>query len=98
MYIIYDGTEWNHIVNQCPQADFYHTYDYHQISKKEDEQTVLLKYTEGESCILLPLLIRKIEGTDLKDATSVYGYAGPLSKGVTKDFNNDLFEKRLNKF
>ncbi|MAU16360.1 MAG: GNAT family N-acetyltransferase [Muricauda sp.] len=98
MHVIEDRKEWCEIIDQCHQADFYHTFDYHQISKKEGEKPVLLRYSQGTSHILLPLLIRDIEGTKLKDATSVYGYVGPLGKNIGPDFNNSGFKKQLDNF
>ncbi|SDQ66126.1 GNAT family N-acetyltransferase [Flagellimonas zhangzhouensis] len=98
MYLIEDRKEWTQAIEQCSHADFYHTYDYAWISKNCDEKPVLLKYTEGKALILLPLLIREIKGTNLKDATSVYGYVGPLSKNIDEGFNNENFRKRLNVF
>lgn len=98
MHVIEDRKKWSGIIDQCRQSDFYHTFDYHQIVKKEGEKPVLLKYSEGGSHILLPLIIRDIEGTQLKDATSVYGYVGPLGKNIGADFKNDNFKKQLDKF
>nr|WP_288933299.1 GNAT family N-acetyltransferase [uncultured Allomuricauda sp.] len=98
MHVIEDRNKWSEIIDQCHQSDFYHTFDYHQIAKKEGEKPVLLKYSEGDSHILLPLLIRDIEGTQLKDATSVYGYVGPLGKNIEPDFNNDGFKRQLDDF
>ncbi len=86
-----DKKQWDAIIKTCPHADFYHTYDYHQLCKQVDEQAILLKYTGEEHCIVLPLLIRFIEGTPYKDATSVYGYAGPLCTSGCNDFANDDF-------
>jgi|UPI00068FD099 lipid II:glycine glycyltransferase (peptidoglycan interpeptide bridge formation enzyme) len=95
MQVIQDRNAWGQVVDRCEQADFYHTYDYHQISKKTDERPILVKYERGNSLIALPLLIRDIEGTELKDATSVYGYVGPVGKNVDPSFNNEDFKKQL---
>lgn len=98
MLAIENRNEWSEIIDQCHQSDFYHTYDYHQISKKEGDKPILLRYSQGTTHVLLPLLIRNIEGTDLKDATSVYGYVGPLGKNIGPGFNNEDFKTRLDKF
>ncbi len=55
----------------------------------------LFKYTEKDYTIALPLLIRKIGNPEYYDATSVYGYAGPISKGIFSGFNNGPFIKKL---
>ncbi|MBO0322397.1 GNAT family N-acetyltransferase [Muricauda sp. CAU 1633] len=95
MQVFQDRNAWGQVVDQCEQADFYHTYDYHQISKKTGERPILVKYERGDSLIAIPLLIRDIEGTELKDATSVYGYVGPIGKNIGPEFNNEDFKKQL---
>ena len=68
--------------------DFYHLPLYHALAEIANEGTAeLLVFHEGEYFVALPLMMRLIpkasgvfESTpDLMDATSVYGYAGPLS-------------------
>lgn len=98
MQIIEDRSTWQFTLDQCGSTDFYHTFDYHQIAKKKGERPLLLKYTEDQICIALPMLIRDIEGTDLKDATSVYGYVGPICKNVGDNFDNTKFRSALDKF
>lgn len=98
MKIIEDRINWQLTLDSCGATDFYHTYDYHQIAKKKGERPLLLHYTEEDKCIALPILLRKIEGTTLYDATSVYGYVGPVSQNVGPDFNNARFRKALNQF
>ncbi|MEO2050999.1 MAG: GNAT family N-acetyltransferase [Allomuricauda sp.] len=58
----------------------------------------MLHYSDGESCIALPILLRDIEGTDFKDATSVYGYVGPIGNNIGDGFNNQKFRKFLDEF
>ena len=97
MLIIKDRANWNSVVECCEQSDFYHTYDYHMLSKNEDEEPILIKYEYGKVLIAIPLLIRKIAGTDYNDATSVYGYCGPITnKNVNSGFDNKDFKQRLN--
>lgn len=87
--------EWDSLIKEIGHYDFYHTYDYHHTSKSEHESPVLLKYQEKDIIIALPLLIRNVFNTPYKDATCVYGYAGPISKGVNNTFNNKNFIKSL---
>ncbi|MEA1787677.1 GNAT family N-acetyltransferase [Arenibacter sp. GZD96] len=86
---------WNRAVKVMEHSHFYHTYDYHHISKNKSESPILISYREKDAVILLPLLVQEIHGTDLYDATSVYGYAGPLTKNLPDDFDNSSFAREL---
>jgi len=88
---------WDDFISSFTESDIYHTFDYHKIAK-EDGKPVLLKYTHGKVCIGLPLLIRRIPHTSFYDATSVYGYAGPLCNNVSDDFDGTLFKNELLEF
>ncbi|MEP5341510.1 MAG: GNAT family N-acetyltransferase [Algibacter sp.] len=96
--LITSKTEWSETLNQVDNYDFYHTFDYHELSKQEGEKIILLKYTENESIICIPLIIRRIENTTYFDATSVYGYSGPLMKNINENFNNSEFVTALNQY
>ena len=39
----------------------------------------------------MPLILRTIAGTDLKDCTSAYGYCGPVSNCDFKDLPEEMF-------
>ena len=94
--VIKDKKGWNEQLSFIKDLDVYHTYDYHQISKKADESPILIKYTEGNTVILLPLLIRPIENSQYNDAISVYGYTGILTLNLEEDFDKKNFHKSLN--
>ncbi|MCB0450807.1 MAG: peptidoglycan bridge formation glycyltransferase FemA/FemB family protein [Confluentibacter sp.] len=64
-------------------------------SKAENKTPLLLKYEENDVLIAIPLLVRKIPNTKYVDATSVYGYAGPISKGITATFDPSNFNRAL---
>ncbi len=96
--VIKDKKEWNEQLAMVENSDFYHTYDYHQLSKTEDESPILIKYTDGLTNLVLPLLIRSIENSDYQDATSVYGYAGVLALNIDEQFEKENFHKELNTF
>ena len=83
--------EWDNVLSKVDTYDFYHTYDYHIISKQEDEECVLLQFEKENYLIAIPLIIRPIKGTDYFDITSVYGYSGPVSKNISYSFNNTQF-------
>jgi hypothetical protein len=96
--IITTKDKWNKLLNDIGNFDFYHTYDYHMIEKLNDRYPILLRYVENDIVIAIPFLIRKIHNTDYSDATSVYGYSGPVSKNITADFDNSMFLKKLQVF
>jgi len=96
--VIKDKNEWRTLLSKVEHTDFYHTYDYHQLSKKEGELPILLKYTDGSTIIALPFLIRDIENSDYKDLTSVYGYAGPIYISKDNNFDKAKFHKALKIF
>lgn len=96
--IIKDRQNWNKLIKTCSSADFYHTYDYHMIDKKDDERAVLIHYRDDKVAVLLPLIIRRIDGTEYYDATSVYGYPGPLVAAYRHDANLKAFQEELNAY
>ena len=96
--IITSKDEWQTILNNISEYDFYHTYDYHRISKNEEETAVLIVYKEKRHLIALPLLIRRIPDTDYFDATSVWGYTGPLCKNINDKFDNSDFINQFNAY
>jgi lipid II:glycine glycyltransferase (peptidoglycan interpeptide bridge formation enzyme) len=91
---IEDKQDWDDFISSFEDADLYHTYAYHFLDKG-NAKPVLIKYVQGNVCIGLPLLIRKISGTSYCDATSVYGYAGPIYKNVSEEFDNTHFKNEL---
>ena len=96
--VIKDKKNWSEQLSMVKNSDFYHTYDYHQLSKADDETQILIKYIDGSTSLVLPLLIRSIEDSDYKDATSVYGYVGVLVLNIDKQFKKESFHKELNAY
>lgn len=92
--VIEEKEDWDNYVSTHRDSDFYHTYDYHTVAKG-DGKPILLKYSNGEARIALPLLIRKIPDTTFFDATSVYGYPGPLCENITVDFDSGRYAAEL---
>ena len=92
--------EWNGVLAQVAQHDFYHLAAYHRLAEERGEGAAhLFAYQEGGYTIALPLLLRAVEAADgeaWSDATSVYGYAGPLAShagmpaSVVRDFQEAL--------
>lgn len=92
--------EWKGVLAQVTQHDFYHLAAYHRLAEERGEGTAhLFAHRDGGYTIALPLLLRPVEadgGETWSDATSVYGYAGPLAShadmpaSVVRDFQEAL--------
>ena len=96
--VIKDKNQWNSIIDSMPSADFYHTFDYHHLSKKDGETPVLILYKERNKSVALPLLIREIENTSYFDATSAYGYSGPITNLENTQFLNGSFQHHVKEY
>ncbi|WP_298537838.1 GNAT family N-acetyltransferase [uncultured Algibacter sp.] len=96
--IITEKKDWDLFLKDIGNYDFYHTYDYNKLGSSSTEKPILIKYIENDIIIGLPLIIRDIYSTIYKDATSVYGYVGPVSKGIGNDFDNSNFIKHLKNY
>ncbi len=79
---------WRGILAECPQHDFHHLPEYHAHAEAHGEGRAHLLVHREEGCtIAVPLLLRSLGevpglgdyARDLYDATSVYGYAGPIA-------------------
>lgn len=90
---------WADALSKHALHDFYHTYDYHQLSKKSNEKAYLFEFNLDDVYIHLPLLIRPIPDNDnMYDATSVYGYPGPLAtKFENEKYVLENYAKALHK-
>ncbi|MBN2412655.1 GNAT family N-acetyltransferase [candidate division KSB1 bacterium] len=85
----YENTAlWKKTIKEMIRYDFYHLPGYHSLAEGRGEGIAhLYVYREKEYIAALPLLLRKVQnvpglekaGKDLWDATSVYGYAGPVT-------------------
>lgn len=93
--IIKEKEEWDALVGTIDNSDFYHTYDYHLLSKDSLDIPALFVFKEKNLIIALPLLLRHISDTDYFDATSVYGYPGPITKNIPEDFDNTNYRTQL---
>ena len=92
--------DWDDVLAQVARHDFHHLAQYHRIAEERGEgRAHLFAYHDGAYTIALPLLLRPVEasgGEAWSDATSVYGYAGPLAShvGMPATVVRD-FQKRL---
>jgi hypothetical protein len=97
--------QWMNVLERSFQYDFYHLPGYHLLAEQHgDGQAYLFVYTEEPYCIAVPLLLRSVDtvpgleqcGEGWWDATSVYGYVGPVSshvhipESVKQDFRASL--------
>ncbi len=102
-----DREAWMAALRRSFQHDVYHLPEYHALAEERGEGAArLFAYTEGEYSIALPLLLRPLQGIagieadGWKDATSVYGYPGPVSShrdmppAVLRNFHEAL-DRRL---
>jgi hypothetical protein len=77
-----DAPEWSEFLHQTPH-DFYHLPAYVAMcAAREQGEARALLVDDGPPSLLLPLIIRPINGSDCRDATSPYGYPGPLVRGT----------------
>lgn len=75
-------TDWDEALVKAPRHDFYHTWDFHHVSRLNGEgEPILFEVRMPGGGILFPLLARRISGSTLCDLTSVYGYPSPLTYG-----------------
>jgi len=98
--------KWVEILKMCYRYDFYHSPSYHEISvDNKNHESCLFAYQEGVYTIAIPLVIRPIneieglESLNHNDATSVYGYAGPVASHDTiPDRIIETFQGNLKKY
>jgi hypothetical protein len=78
---------WMSALERCASYDFYHLPAYHALAEEQGEGSArLFMYREGDYRIVLPLLLRDLDvlwpntspAVGCRDATSVYGYTGPV--------------------
>lgn len=76
--IIQDKDNWDLAIKKFSNYDIYHTYSYHNISKNNGEDSLVLLY--AEDVLAWPLFAKKIPKTAYYDLSSAYGYPSPLFK------------------
>lgn len=85
-----DNPKWNDYISNCYTYDFYHTSCYHKIEQQDTETPVLLVASSNDEHICLPIIIRPVPHNDNFDATSVYGYCGPVASKPFEMLETDL--------
>jgi hypothetical protein len=89
---------WDNYVHKCSIYDFHHTSCYHKIEQKQQETSVLIVGNSSTEHICLPLIIKSIPNSKFFDATSVYGYAGPIASKQFAELQPELIEFFKTKF
>ncbi len=78
-----DAPRWTSFLRETPH-DFYHLPAYVAVCAAHEHGEGRALYVEdGAASLLLPLILRDIPGSDRRDATSPYGYPGPLVSGTS---------------
>ncbi len=100
--------EWEQTIKNADSYDFYHLPGYHTLHERQGDGTgTLLVYEEDNKFIALPLMIREISQipgletfTDYRDATSVYGYPGPICNAAARRDQSFIarFHQQLNRY
>jgi hypothetical protein len=95
-----DAARWNAVLDASLQHDFHHLPQYHRVSEQRGEgRGHFFVYSEGPYTIGLPLLLRPVQPDQpgsWQDATSVYGYGGPVAshesfpEAVVRNFQREL--------
>lgn len=84
------SNEWEETVKKSNLYDFHHTSVFHEMETNDNEKAVLLKGSYDNIFIALPLIIKEIPGSEYFDATSVYGYCGPIYSDEFEGLPNEL--------
>lgn len=84
--------KWNSYIHECENYDFHHTSCFHKIENQQLETPVLVVASSQTEYICFPLIIKPIRGAELYDATSVYGYCGPVASKSFNDLPPELID------
>ncbi|WP_158606508.1 GNAT family N-acetyltransferase [Paenibacillus ginsengarvi] len=104
-----DSLMWNHYLSLIPESDIYYTLEYCRIYEENGEgQSQMFVYTEGDSIVCYPFLLRRIDHMQcvqaaeimgpLFDITTPYGYGGPITNVKDPDERAELFERFSSSF
>jgi len=85
-----NNPEWDEYVKSSYMYDFHHTSAYHKIEYSKGDEALLFVASSEINFIALPLIKRAIPDTIYFDATSVYGYAGPISSKALNEFPENI--------
>ncbi|MFC0517939.1 GNAT family N-acetyltransferase [Mucilaginibacter angelicae] len=78
--------DWDEYISLSYAHEGFHTWYYHSLNT--EGEPLLFVYKEKEIFVALPVIKRKIEGSEYFDMTCVYGYSGPVSNVKLTDLPN----------
>lgn len=98
VYTLAETEDWRNVLSDIGAYDYCHTPGYHQIAEQQGEGTAFcLVFRQQDACICLPLLLRPVNtapslaNETAKDASSVYGYVGPVANGtISSEIMNEF--------
>lgn len=101
-----EAAQWDEALAEAGPHDFHHLAAYHKLAEIRGEgEGYLLVMRTQRATIAFPLLLRKINipsvvdaSEGLKDATSVYGYAGPVASGDVDEEDLKQFHREVQAF
>lgn len=84
--------KWQKLVISALKSDIYHSWRYHNLHS-DSCLPFMFVFQEQESFVAIPLLKRNIPESEYFDATSVYGYSGPISNRDFIDLDKGFIER-----
>ena len=92
--IVRSKSEWQTILRKFNNKhDVYHNYEYLKLYENSECDVVGYFFSDSEDFFFLPYLKKKIEGSSYFDFESAYGYGGPLTTSIDKDFLSRCWKK-----
>jgi hypothetical protein len=82
---VVDDADWDAHIARLGATDTYSSAAYHRASallEPEGTRPILLAYGDEDGDVALPLLMRPLPDGEKWDATSAYGYGGPIGRGA----------------
>jgi len=80
-----DDAGWTDALSRV-RHDVYHLPEYVRLDAGLSDGTpAAFRYDEADRTLLIPLILRPVPDTDLRDASSPYGYPGPVSTAGPND-------------
>lgn len=93
---------WTKILHRCAAYDVFHLPGLHRLAQRIEGGTAyMIAYQEHGHCAALPILVRPVsevaglEHCELSDATSIYGYSGPIANVCEDDIDAAEFRHRF---
>jgi hypothetical protein len=85
-FTVRNRKDWDEYISRSYSHEGFHTWYYHSLNT--EGEPVLFVYEDEKLFIALPVIKRKIDGSEYFDMTCVYGYSGPISSVKLTDLPN----------